>query len=156
MTEPALTPEEVEDIAPPPAIDLLPEYLAEMARLSAAEAELHKERDEIQQRAIPLLKQLGSYVMPVNGTLKAFNVRAAEKLKVDAGELLKALVAYYQDEDKARLIWEDTLKPPAVDTKEGGLFHQQCAARRIPEEVIAQVAKYETAAEFIGSSKIGG
>lgn len=145
----------------------LQHYLQEMRRISGTITTLEQDKKRLQEQALPLLKRVGSFMTidPTDGAPKIFNVRAPETLQVDASELYEHLVAHFRtefpdDEETAvftaEMVWKDCLKPPAIDTKEGGLFHQACAAGLIPAHVIAAVSKYKPSAEHVGFSKAGG
>lgn len=150
---------------PEPELDLLQHYLQEMRRLSGQISTLEADKGRLGEQALPLLKRVGSFMTidPTDGDPKIFNVRAPETLQVDAQQLYAALLAHYRAEiedpdeaaDVAETIWKDCLKPPAIDTKEGGLFHQVCAAGRIPAHVIAAVSFYKPSAEHVAFSKAG-
>lgn len=139
-------------------ISQLKDYVNELRRIGAMEAGLAKDRARITTQAVPLMERVGSlpFIDPTDGAAKIANVRAPETLQVDAGELLAALIEYYDDDEQGRVIWQDCLKGPQVDTKEGGLFHQQCQAEKVPAEVVVKVARYKRSAPYIGYAKSGG
>lgn len=151
---------------PHAAVSLLEEYLKEIRRLAENEKVFKIERERLSGMAQPLLEAVGSHMLidPIDGKKKIANIRAAETLQVDAGELYDALMEQTGDEDEAEAIWRDTLKPPAVDTADGGRFHQQCVPPedepdkepRISSATVAKVARYKKAKAFIGFSKVDG
>jgi hypothetical protein len=158
----------VTDEAPPPVseeeMEELRSHLREMARIAVEAKELKRQRDNHNAEACAILRRVGSLVIanPITHKAMVANVTEAETLKVDAGELLAALIEQYDgDEEQAEMVWRSVLKPPAVDTKENGLFHQACATRPegeppISPETVAKVANYEKAAAFVNFSAVGG
>lgn len=133
-----LTPQEEQELA---------DYLRDLRRISAETTRLERIRkQEIYPRAIPLLKRAGSRPImdPVTGDPYIANVRAPQTLEVDYDKL-EALVG----EEVARSV----CKPPQVDTKDDGLFHQAIAQGVIPMSIVAEVSTYKAIAEHVGFSK---
>lgn len=144
----------------------LDEHLAELRRITALEKDLKAAKDRHTAAAIPILERLGSVMIydPIDKTPQIANVRAAERIVVDAGELYDALIEQYEgDVETAETVWKGVLKPPEVDTKDEGLFHLACMERTeeglpalISAETVAKVVSFKKAKAFIGFSKPGG
>lgn len=129
---------------------------------------LDSERKALQRKLLPLMTRPVALLDPVTGDPVIANAQQARPIKVDAGELLDELVRYYKGlwptahEDAAahaEMIWEQTLKPREVDTKDDGAFKAVCLAHRddrptIPPEVIAKVAREKPAEAFIQFPKM--
>ena len=138
--------------------------LMDLRSISNTEKELSKHREAINLLAVPLMRKVGSLLFtdPTNGTVKIANVRAPETLVVNAGDLLDALIEQEGgDIEMATVIWEGTLKAPAVDTKDDGLFHHASMGHgeepaKITPETVAKVATYKASKAYIGYAKPGG
>lgn len=149
-----------EEPAEPEHLQLL-EDLHELQTLKATIADLNDKVKAVQERALERQRAFGRPIAlfnPVTRTPEIAGVRQSETLVVDAGELLKALVEYYGDDEQAEAIWAGVLKPREVDTKKDGLFHQAVLAHSddvngIPREVVAKVASFKPSAPYIGFSK---
>lgn len=139
----------------------LQRLLYQLRRIAHAQANLEEQREEVLEAAVPLQMKLGrpvTLVDPMTGVPLIAGYRQSETLKVPAGELLKELIEYHGDEDKATAIWEDVLKPREVDTKQDGLFHRMVERHTeddptIPPSVVAKVARFKTAKAYIGFNK---
>jgi hypothetical protein len=82
----------------------------------------------------------------------------ARPMDCDAGELLAALIEFHDDEDLARTIWEECLKPPAVDTTAEGLLNQVASRHTeenptVPPSVLAKVVREKPSSAFIAFPK---
>lgn len=138
----------------------LQEFLWSLQRIKGLRDQLDKDRAAAIERAVPLLKRLGHPAMvmnPLTGSVQVAMVREDETLEVDAGELLAALIEHFKAdgmgpmvaEDMAETVWKDVLKPPTVDTKEGGAFQRAVDHGRIPGHVVAKVARFKRKAAWI-------
>lgn len=145
----------------------LKDHLLELRRISRAEADLKKARAAHTAAAVPLIRELGNPVVedPVSGKPLYATVIEAETLVVDAGQLYDALMEQYDgDVDQAEMVWKSVLKPPAVDTKEDGLFLKATQERGdtgegpalISIETIAKVATFKKSAAYVSFGKPGG
>lgn len=133
--------------------------LRQHAELGVKKDALEAQRKAVQQEVLPLLREVGSVLLHTDKGPRIAGVRAPETLVVDAGELLEALIEQEGgDEEAATAIWTDVLKPPEVDTKDGGLFHKASEQigeqpARIRPETVAKVATYKSISPHIGWSK---
>lgn len=143
----------------------LDEHLRELRRISAMKKELQGDYDRHTAEAVQLLGGESRMIKdPIDGSVQIANVRASETIVVDAGELLEALIEqYHGDVETAEVVWKSVLKPPAVDTKDDGLFLKATQERTeeglpalISPETVAQVATFKKAKAFVGFSKPGG
>ena len=130
----------------------------QLRRLAAAKTSIDTERDELNAEAVELQRKIGrpvAIINPLTGKPEIGQLRQNETTVISADALLAALVEYYDDEEQAEMVWQQTLKPPAVDAKEGGLFEQ--VQRRhteehptIPLSVVQKVARLKPSAAYIG------
>lgn len=139
----------------------LRELLWSLEQIAKAKDDLDHRRTTLQNAAYPLFKVIGRPVMilnPITGKPEVAAPRYDEMLVVPADQLLAALVEHFiaegmsknDAEIEAEMIWADVLKPPAVDTKEGGLFKKAVDAGRIPGHVVAKVAKFKPKEPWVG------
>lgn len=139
----------------------LRELLWSLEQIAKAKEDLETRRQTLQDEAFPLFKVVGRPVMilnPVTGQVEVAAPRYDEVLEVPADQLLAALVEHFEAEGmnendaqiEAEVVWADVLKPPAVDTKEGGLFKKAVDAGRIPGHVVAKVAKFKPKSPWVG------
>lgn len=145
--------------------DALLEHLQELRRITAAEKALKVEKDRHMAEAVQLLGGESRMIKdPIDGSTQIANVRQAETIVVDPGELLEALTEqYHGDIETAEAVWKGVLKPPVVDTAAEGLFLQATQERTdeglpalISPETVAQVASFKKSKAFVGFSKPGG
>lgn len=145
----------------------LAEHLREIRRISNLEKELKAAKDKHTEASVPLIKKYGTAVIedPIKGTPLVATIIEAETLVVDAAQLYEALLEQEQgDVDQAEMIWKSVLKPPAVDTKDEGLFAEACALRDptdtesglIKPTTIVQVAHFKKSKAYVSFGKPSG
>lgn len=125
---------------------------------------LEKERKTLQKRLLPYMRSPVALLDPITGDPIIANAQQARPQTCDAGELLEALIDYYvglwpgepgSAQEHATMVWEQTLKPREVDTKDKDGLLALVASQHtdenptIPPSVIAKVVKEKPSSAFI-------
>lgn len=141
------------DAEPVEAPAQINEMLWELRRIAAQEKHLAELKKGITADLLPRLYSNGRPVMvtdPMTGELLIARPVQSKPIKVDAGELLKVLIDYYNDEEQADLVWAECLKPAEVDSKQEGRFEAAMQKYEIPVTVIGPILREKPSSPYVG------